>query len=326
MFPDYAKAEVGLQPSQGYIFGSSNSMLAFSNTTVVDKASISYVDINKKSPQLFSNISSANPITFTVTASALYPENIEYKFVVKNESSFCNQIQNYSSSQVLNWVPETEGNYVISVYVRSKTLGMSVDDTRNISFKIYSNNLLSAQVNKLTSDKPYPQAIGSTVVFTAESSGAAPSDTLYQFWVKAPGGNWSIKQEYWVSNTFSWNIPDTPGTYFISVYVKNKLLDAYADDVTIIKYEVVDNLLVPHLDKLAFSPDSPQVKNTKIIVTASVSGAALGDIQYQFWVKDLSGNWNIVQAYSNSNSYSWSADSKGTYNIGIISVKSEILK
>jgi hypothetical protein len=55
----------------------------------------------------------------------------------------------------------------------------------------------------------------------------------YRFWVRAPGGSWTIVQDYGTSSTFSWT-PSAAGTYQIEVDIRNHGSSA--------SYETVANL------------------------------------------------------------------------------------
>ncbi|HEY3195179.1 MAG TPA: triple tyrosine motif-containing protein, partial [Candidatus Dormibacteraeota bacterium] len=61
---------------------------------------------------------------------------------------------------------------------------------------------------------------GTTVTLTATSTCPGPQP-VYRFWIKAPGGGWTIVQDYSTSNTFTWVTPATPGTYYLEVDVRN---------------------------------------------------------------------------------------------------------
>jgi hypothetical protein len=65
-----------------------------------------------------------------------------------------------------------------------------------------------------------PQPAGTTITITATS--ATCTHPMYQFWIKAPGGSWTIMQAYSTMTTFSWNTTGLPaGTYDWSVWVKD---------------------------------------------------------------------------------------------------------
>jgi cell wall-associated protease len=72
----------------------------------------------------------------------------------------------------------------------------------------------------MTPDKASPQPAGTTVTFTA--SAGCTGTPQYRFWVKAPGGAWTIAQDYGASSTFVWNTAGKPaGTYQLEVDVRN---------------------------------------------------------------------------------------------------------
>jgi hypothetical protein len=43
----------------------------------------------------------------------------------------------------------------------------------------------------------------------------------YLFYVRSPGGVWTVVQSWGASNTFTWTTPAAAGTYLVQVNVRN---------------------------------------------------------------------------------------------------------
>ncbi|HEV2035681.1 MAG TPA: hypothetical protein VGU71_16060 [Candidatus Dormibacteraeota bacterium] len=78
----------------------------------------------------------------------------------------------------------------------------------------------------LTASPPNTSASGSTVTLTAAAT--CPGTPTYKFWIKAPGGDWTVVQDYSASNTLGWTNTSSPintttqGTYYIEVDVRDQ--------------------------------------------------------------------------------------------------------
>jgi hypothetical protein len=71
--------------------------------------------------------------------------------------------------------------------------------------------------------------VAGTVVTITGSASGCPSPR-YEFWILAPGGNWTIVQAYSSSNAFYWYTSGKPaGTYYYSVWVRDASSSASYD-------------------------------------------------------------------------------------------------
>jgi hypothetical protein len=123
-------------------------------------------------------------------------------------------------------------------------------------------------------------------------------------------------QDYSPASTYSWSTAGKlQGTYGLEVDVRNQGAGA--------PYETVANLSfalsIPACTAARLSTDktSPQAHGTTVVLSGSASCA--GSPEYRFWVRDLSGRWNIVRDYSPTSTFSWNTTglAPGSYGLEV---------
>jgi hypothetical protein len=74
---------------------------------------------------------------------------------------------------------------------------------------------------KLTTSVASPQPHGVAVVLAG--SATCQGTAQYRFWVRAPGGSWTIVQDYSSTSTFAWSTTGLPaGTFALEVDVRDQ--------------------------------------------------------------------------------------------------------
>jgi hypothetical protein len=123
----------------------------------------------------------------------------------------------------------------------------------------------------LTPNVASPQAVGSSVVFTAGGTGGSGSYE-YRFWLRS-GGVWAIAQDYSTSNTWTWDTTGlTADSYGVVVYVRSVGSTAGYEAARFINY-----VLLPPATGATLVPDlaSPQpVGTSPIVFTAGGTGGS----------------------------------------------------
>ena len=72
----------------------------------------------------------------------------------------------------------------------------------------------------LSASPASPRPPGTSVVFSASASGGSGS-YQYEFWLRAPGGSWTIAQAYGSAATWTWNTTGVaPGNYEVVVFTR----------------------------------------------------------------------------------------------------------
>jgi len=174
----------------------------------------------------------------------------------------------------------------------------------------------------LSANPPSPVAVGTVVTLTATASGCPDATPLYQFWMAAPGGSWQIVQPYSTTATFTWNTAAPEGTYSLSVWARDSKSGGAFGDSTghWDAYSSAQYTLNPFQCSsvnLTTSPPATAASGTAVTLTGAASGCP--NPVYQFWIAAPGGNWQIVQAYSISATYTWltTGHAPGTYSISV---------
>jgi len=247
--------------------------------------------------------------SITFTGSAKTCTNPTYKFWVQPPGGAWHVARWYSTSSTFTWrdtgIP---GTYRIEVDVRQQTSSVAYDAVANIYY-----TLVGCSAARLATDSLSPQPPGTTVVISGSSTCPGPPE--YRFWIRPPGGAWSIVQDYGVGTSYSWNTTGkAQGTYSLEVDVR--------DQGSEVPYEAVANsifVLGPARCRnatLVANPASQSATGSTVVLTASSTGCA--NPRYRFWVQAPGERWSIAQNYSSASTLNWSGTTRrGTYNLEV---------
>lgn len=159
------------------------------------------------------------------------------------------------------------------------------------------------------------QALGSAIVLSATGQGA--STPMYRFWAQPWGGTWQIVQDWSASSTFSWR-PTVAGGYNLTADGRGQA-SGNADVTTSRTIEIVasggDTSPMSSVS-LSFSPTTPQAIGTAVTLVARGQGGS-GSGMYRFWVQPWGGQWQIVQDWSPTSTYTWRPSAAGGYNLTV---------
>jgi hypothetical protein len=159
----------------------------------------------------------------------------------------------------------------------------------------------------LTPDKPSPQPVETTIIWTAVATGGTAPQ--FRFWVLPPGGPFTLAQDYSLSNTFPWT-PSAAGDYTICVWAKSTGSGAAFEADACKPFHV--GTATP-VTAVSLTPDkpSPQPPNTTVLWTAVATGGTTP--QFQFWVQPQGGPFTLLCAYSPSPTCPWTPSVAGDY-------------
>ena len=162
----------------------------------------------------------------------------------------------------------------------------------------------------LTATPSSPQVAGTPETLTA-SGVTSCTNPLYRFWMRPPGGAWTVLQNYGASSTYNWTADTAVGTYGLEVDVKSSSSTAAYDSVANVTFTTTSASACTNAG-LALSPPSPGA--TGVAVTMTGSSASCPNPRYRFWVKDPGSRWSMIQDYSASNTHVWAQTGlAGTY-------------
>lgn len=286
--------------SSGNVFKISERGILNFKTKLPDPVKIQNVLTSVNSPQ-------PNGKSITVIADASGGMTKEYQFWLNDGTGWI-VTQPYSINNQWTWLPITAGTYKISVYVKDKLSGKIVDDYKVITYQII-NEISSLKITGLSATTNTAK-INQPIKITTDVTGGG-IDPLYQFWVDN-GSGWKVVQSYSNKSHLDWT-PSIPGSYRISVYVRDRSSSKLVDDYKIITVNVFD-ISVTKITSVTTSVYSPQTAGITIKLTAETTGGS--EKRYQFWINDGSG-WKVVQTYSNMDFYNWTPDHAGSYLISV---------
>jgi hypothetical protein len=266
---------------------------------------------------------SGTAVTFTATASGC-PHPF-YEFWILAPGGDWNIVQAYSTNATFNWntTGSLAGTYVYTVWAHdSGSAGTSCDGfgCKDALFPGTAYTLTTTPCASMSASASpaSPQASSTVVAFTGVASGCP--HPLYQFWILAPGGSWTIVQAYSTSATFNWNtIGLVAGNYLYTVWVR----DSGSAGTTCNSFGCYDALFPGTLYTLtttpcasvtdSATPASPQLSGTGVTFTAVASGCP--HPLYQFWILAPGGTWTIVKAFSTTATFNWNTTglAAGTY-------------
>ena len=251
-----------------------------------------------------------------ITGSAAGCPNPRYEFWLLPPGGSWSIVQPYSTNAAFTWNTNNRpaGTYRFSVWARdASSLGTSGTPPYTydaVNLMAYPLGVPSCSSVSTTATPATSADVGTTVAITAAAAGCPRP--LYQFWLRAPSGAWSIVRSYSSSATFNWNTNGkAPGTYMLSVWARDTASTAAYDSFSAFDYSLTTTPCTGMGASAA--PPSPSVAGTSVTITGAATGCP--HAQYEFWLLPPGGTWTIVQVYSANASFTWNTSGKaaGSY-------------
>jgi spore germination protein YaaH len=291
--------------------GCNDSYMAAATYSLTRQPCTSVTDTpSPASPQL-----AGTTVTFTATSVGC-PHPLYQFWILKAGSTTWQVVQPYSTSNTYAWNTAglAAGAYMYTAWVRDassagiqcSSLGCNDAYFAAQTFKVGS----PCSSVSVSASPASPQLSGTAVAFSATSS--ACLHPLYQFWILPPGSTtWRVAQPWSTSSTYTWNTTGlAPGSYLYTVWAKDStspgLHCSYLGCNDAFMVASAYNLTRQPCTSVSetASPAGGAARGTAVTFTATASGCP--HPLYQFWIlKPGSTTWQVVQAYSTSNTYSW---------------------
>ena len=250
-------------------------------------------------------------ITFTATSTGC--PNPQYLFYLQSPGGAWSIARGYGGP---SWAWDTStvastGNYVVDVWVRDAGSGAAYQATSLLPFSI---GVAAACTSAgLTADKAWPQLTGTTVTFTATTTGCLQPQ--YLFYVQAPGDVWRVAQGYG-GPTFVWNTTAPAGTYKVDVWVRQAGSGVAYQAIQLINYSLT---AAPACASAGLNPDKASPQPTGTIVTFTATSATCPSPEYLFYVQPPGGSWTVMRGYSSLATFAWNTAGlvAGSYTIDV---------
>jgi len=230
----------------------------------------------------------------------------EYKFTISSDGGITySTLRTYSTSSSFTWDTSTvnAGSHIIVAYVRNAGSSALVEAKSSLTYSIVSASPATGVT--LTATPPSPQVKGTQVTLTAAGKGGSGSYE-YKYIISSDGGvTYSTLSAYSPSSTFTWDTSAvSAGNYVIVVYVRNAGSPALMEAKNSLTYSVVTT---PPATGVTFtaSPASPQVKGTKVTLSASGQGGS-GTYEYKYGIStDGGATYTALTPYSLTSTFTW---------------------
>jgi len=261
-----------------------------------------------------------NPISNTFLAVSEDPRSIEVAGVELNSDGSAIGIAVGLTSGA------TSGSFVPRVTARTTAREWSISYTRNLSS--LANQLVSTATTGTGGGGPPPPppppaplrvtgvgmtpdspvGAGTTVTFTASSTGGT-GPIQYQFWrYNYTLKTWTLSQAWSTSNQLTWTPAVADGGWHkVQIWGRSAggtLVESYADK------DVLVQTGAPRVTsfKVSSSSSGPYGYTPGVPVTISAlgTGGQTGVLEYEFWrYSTAAGRWSLDRPWSTNTSYNW---------------------
>jgi hypothetical protein len=296
-------------------YGTQLGTVELSATVIGHNCSAAAISTDVAPPQ-----GAGTDITVSASSSSCGDASPLYRFYLRSPEGAWTDVQDFSTSPTFVWhtTGSEPGTYLIGLWVRDAKSANTYDAYALATYSISVAGCSSANV---ASDVASPQSAGTTVNFSATSTGC--SSSTYQWWVRDTTGSWSIVPGYdfaHSSATLAWNTTGLgAGTYQVGVWARQAGSATSYDAYSFTTYVVTSggSGAACQAVNVSAGPGSPSASGSAVTLTATSTGCT--NPEYRWWVRDPAGHWATVQNYPGSGTFSWSTSSlaAGTYQLGV---------
>jgi hypothetical protein len=262
-----------------------------------------------------------------ITGAATGCPNPRYEFWIRPPGHAWSLAKAYSSTATFTWntIGRTAGTYLFSVWAKDTsslgTAGTSPNTYDSFGSLSYPLTWPACTAMSETEVPPATAAAATTVTITGLATGCPKP--LYEFWMRPPGGAWTLVRPYSTSAAFSWNTTaKRAGAYSFSVWARdangpgtNGTSPNTYDVFSVFVYTLTTSPCTA--SSASSSPASTATVGTPVTITGSATGCP--NAQYEFWLLPPGGAWTLVQRYSSIASFNWTTagEAAGTYLVSV---------
>ena len=286
------------------------STIPFDATTALNYTTIGCTSANM-SPDVASPRSPGATITFTATSTGCSTAP-QYEFFLDPPGSIGWTAKTAFGGATWAWNTTglASGVYGVGAWVRSTGSTASHEAYWLGTFTLGPTACTSAHA---TTTATSPSAPGAMVTWTASSAGCPTPE--YRFWRLAPGGTWTMTQNY---GTTPWTWDTTslaPGTYQIGLWARRTGVAKNYETYNYTTFVLGSGSCTSA--GIAAGQTSPQQPGATITVTGTSNSCTTP--QYQFLLLPPGGSWTVKRAYSATATWSWNTTGykQGVYQLGV---------
>jgi hypothetical protein len=265
---------------------------------------------NASSPLLL-----GKPVTWTAQAVS-QSGPVEYRFLLFSPQGVgWVQLQDYSQKSSVTWTPAWTdiGPHVVQVWAR--TVGSAAQYEAWVSSDQFTVNANPVQI---TADVDFPTPPGNPVHWTTSVAGADTTPLEYRdVMLNQTTGVWSELRGYTTDSHFTWT-PAATGNYVIQAWAR-KVGSQAAYDVWGTSGWIAVSRAPLRVSSFAVDTSVPTTTGTTMTWTARAQGGTQGPLEYRFVRYSDAKGWEEVQAYSTSNTYTWTPQwgEQGKYHLQV---------
>ena len=259
-------------------------------------------------------------INWIATAGCDSGDTPTYKFFEEAPGGSWTVAQDWSTNATFGWNTSgaAPGTYYFEVWIRAQGSGATYESYADGSFTVESRPACAGAT--LAASPASPQATGTSITFNAGSSSC--NNPQYLFFVRPPGGQWTVMRSWSPTSSFAWDTTSVPaGTYVWEVWVKDANSTATYDDYTDINYVLTGPASPCASATLTASPPSPQQTDTPssiASVTLTAGSSSCSSPLYRFVMRQADGSWIVTQDWSTAPTWVWQTGGQngvpGTYS------------
>ena len=240
-------------------------------------------------------------------------KTVLYKFLVIDENSNINVIQDYSTKSIVSFIEPNSGKFKLLVLVKDLYSINNYDDRAVILYEVKAYNEI--KIMEFSADLSSPHYTGHPVVFNAQVEGG--KNLLFKYIINGP----SIDEEpfieesgYIKENFYQW-VPKVSGEYSAKVYVKDESNSQGYDVYEEMKFEVLPYIsqVVKILD-IQIDSYEKHVKNKPIGIIVKAEGGL--KLQYSFIITKENREIGVIN-YGDKNFLTFMPQESGYYELEI---------